>query len=258
MNTKNLIPHSHVERMKRAADKRRRLLAFLRSEVWTTPSVAAQVMQLQQLASTDRPLASMQKDGLIVLERVARPGAGNIDLIGITLNGQAQIAHQLGKPFQCKAYERGRVGLTTLDHRCDLQRLRLACAKSGWRDWQYPDRVDAAAKTKNMPGESHRPDAIAEHPSGVRVSIEVERTIKSMKRYRFILGRHLEAIARGDYVKVIYTSPDISRAEAVRGIVQNLGHVVCNGRDVPMVGDMFNPFFFCTYTDLPDLEMNHG
>lgn len=258
MNAKNLIPHSHAARMQRAADKRRRLLAFLRSEVWTTPPVAAQVMQLKQLASAVRPLASMQKDGLIVLERVARPGAGNIDLIGITLDGQAQIAHQLGKPFQGKAYERGRVGLTTLDHRCDLQRLRLACAKVGWRDWQYPDRVDAVTKTKNMPGESHRPDAIAVHPSDVHVAIEVERTIKSMKRYRFIVGRHLEAIARGDYAKVIYTSPDISRAEALRSIMQNLGHVVCNGRDVPTVGDLFNPFQFCTYTELPNLEMNHG
>lgn len=255
--TANLIPHSYAARMQRAADKRRRLLAFLRTEVYTTPSVAAQVMQLQRLASATRPLETMQKDGLIVCERVAHPRGGNISLVGITLDGQAQIAHQLEKPFIEKAYERGRVGLTTLDHRCDLQRLRLACARVKWRDWRYPDRADAVTKTSHPPGELHRPDAIAVHPSGALVAIEVERTLKSTKRYRFILGRHLEAIARGDYEYVIYTSPDVSRAEALRSIVKNLGHVVVAGRDVPTVGDLFNPFHYCTYPDLPDLEIKH-
>jgi hypothetical protein len=252
VNPSNLISYSHSERMARAAEKRRRLLAFLRSEVYTTVDVAAAVMQLRDRYSATKTLAALQRGGCIVVDKIALPLGGHVTVVGITLDGQAAVAELLQKPFIGAAYERGRVGLTTLDHRTDLQRLRLACARAGWREWKYSDRVSAAEKSVK---DVHRPDAISTTPSGVRVALEVERTLKSKKRYRFILGRHLEAIQRSEYQHVIYTSPDAARADALRAIVHGLGHVVTRGRDVAVSPDLFSPFCFCVYDQITKLEL---
>lgn len=252
MSAKNLISHSHAERMQRAAEKRRKLLAFLRSENYTTASLAADVMQMSSAYSAKKTFDSLQKAGFIIVDKIALPIGGHVNVVGITLDGQAAAAELLQKPFVSCAYERGRVGLTTLQHRTDLQRLRLACARAGWHDWRYPDRV--SADQKSVAG-AHRPDAIATTPGGVRVAIECERTLKSRKRYVFVIGRHCEAIQRGDYERVIYTSPDTARAEALRSIVHGLGHVVASGRDVPVSPSLFNPFLFKTYEQIPAVEI---
>jgi hypothetical protein len=252
MTTSNLIPHSHADRLARRDDKRRKLLAWLRSEIWTTPRIAADVMGLDLVSSAGRPLAAMARDGLVAVDEVTHPNNTKLQLVGITLDGQAHIAGLLDKPFIARAYERGRVGLLTMSHRSDLQALRLACARAGWREWRYPDRVPAAAKTSK---DTHRPDAIALHPSGMRIAIEVERTIKTAKRYRFIAGRHLDAMARDDYQRVVYAAPDAARATALQTIWQSLGHVVVAGRDVTVTDDLFVDWRFCTYSQVPTLEI---
>lgn len=252
MTAANLIPNSHAERMARRDDKRRRLLAWLRTEIWTLPRVAADVMGLQLASSAARPLDALARDGLVVLDDVTRPDDTKVQIVGITLDGQAAAAALLDKPFVMRAYERGRVGLATIAHRNDLQLLRLACVRAGWREWTYPDRVGVDTK---MAGQVYRPDALALHPAGVRVAIEVERTIKTAKRYRFIAGRHVAAMARGDYEQVIYTAPDAAKASALGTVWQRLGHVVVAGRDVPLDADLFNRVHFCTHPQVPTLEV---
>ena len=248
----HLIPHSWQARMDRQSEKRRKLLAFLRTEFWTSPDIAGQIVGLTDPRTINSTVAAMVRDELLVRETTRLPSGRVVNIVGITMTGQAHIAHLLERPMLDRAYEHGRIGLTLVDHRCDLQRLRIMLAQAGWKGWSYPDRQTVAQKTT---GQTHRADAIVTHPSGSVVALECERTVKTAKRYRVIAGHHLTAIARGDYTHVIYTSPDNATCYAVRDLMQGIGQVVVSGRVVPVTPDMLHCFHFCTYAELLSLDI---
>lgn len=243
----NLIPHSHAARLARRDDKRRKILGFLRSEIWTIPEIVGLVAGVHDRRTIESTLTGMVRDDLIAREECTLPSGRCVVLVGITMDGQAQIAQQLGKPLTDRAFERGRAGLTQVDHRCDLQRLRIQTAQSGWTGWTYPDRVPVAEKTQR---DTHRPDAITTTPDGVVVALEVERNVKTGKRYRSILSHHLSVLTRGDYSQVIYTSPNTATAQAVRSLVTSIDRAVVAGRDISVTPEMLKNFQFLTYSEL--------
>lgn len=247
-----LIPHSWADRIARRDEKRRKLLAFLRVEFWTVPEIAGQIFGLLDMRAINSTLYAMQRDELIVREVTRLPSGRAVNIVGITMHGQAHIAHLLDRPMVDRAYEKGRVGLSLVDHRCDLQRLRIRLAQAGWKGWLYPDRQTVAQKTV---GQTHRADAIVTHHSGRVVAVECERTVKTAKRYRVIAGHHLTAIASGDYERVIYTSPDIATVYAVRDLMLGISQAVVTGRVTPVTQEMRACFHFCTYADLVAQEI---
>lgn len=251
-SSSHLIPHSWQARMDRQAEKRRKLLAFLRTEFWTAPDIAGQIVGLSDPRTISSTIAAMVRDELIVREATRLSSGRKVNIVGITMNGQAHIAHLLQKPMVDRAYEHGRIGLTLVDHRCDLQRLRIMLAQAGWKGWIYPDRQTVAQKTTDP---AHRADALVANPNGVQVALECERTVKTAKRYRVIAGHHLTAIARGDYAHVIYTSPDTATSYAVRDLMQGIGQVVVSGRVTSTTPEMLAAFQFCTYENLTSLEI---
>ncbi len=183
-----MLMATHAERLEARQAKMRRLLAFLSSELWTTPKVAADLMHLSSRSALSQTLRAFQKAGLIVVDELDTP-AGRRRIVGITHDGQALVAGLLGRPAETRAYERGRVGAATLEHRTALQQLRISAARAGWTGWTYPDRQPPAAKGRA----GHRPDALVTTPVGERVALELERTLKTAKRYRAICGAHLDA-----------------------------------------------------------------
>lgn len=245
-----MLIFSYAERMAARKEKKRRLLAFLRSEVWTSLEVAADVMKLSCRKAAARTIRGFADDGLVVIEEVVTP-RGRVRIVGITSNGQAHISGLLGRPLEERSYERRRVGSMTLFHRIELQKLRIHCARSGWSGWAYPDRQAAREKNRRQ----HRPDAIAMAPRGARVAIELELTIKSRKRYRFILGHHLQAIQRGEYDEVIYSSPSPELLAAVRQVVLGLDRVVVGGREVLVTPEMLSKFHFLTTQEVPNVQL---
>ncbi len=233
-----LIP-SHAERLAARKKKARRLLAFLSSEIWTTVQVAGDVMRLSSRSAVWQTLKSFEKEGWIVFDEIDPPGRR---LVGITADGQAWVAGLIGKPIETRVYQRGRVGLATIEHRIQLQRLRIAAARAGWKNWVYPDRLPVNQKNSGR----HRPDALVTTNDGTRVAIELERTLKTLKRYRVICSAHLDAIGRREYDRVIYICPDAGRAAAVRKIFQSLGRVLVGGRDTAITTEMLSKFVFTT------------
>lgn len=243
----NLIPHSHAARMARRDDKRRKILGFLRSEIWTVPEIIGLVAGVHDRRTITSTLTGMVRDDLLVREECTLPSGRRVGLVGITMNGQAQISHLLNKPLTDRAHELGRAGLSQVDHRCDAQRLHIQLAQAGWTGWRYPDRVQVAEKSK--PG-AHRADAITTTPGGVVAALEIERSIKTGKRYRSILSHHLAALERGDYSLVIYTSPSEITARAVRGLVTSINQVIVGGRETTVTPEMLSKFQFLTYSEL--------
>lgn len=247
-----LIPHSHAERLMRKADKRRRLLGFLRTETWTTPAIAGMVMGIADRRTIKGTLDSMAADGLIARDKLRLPLGLILHVVGVTMNGQAEAASLTGKPFVARAYETGRIGLTVIDHTLDLQRLRIAAARAGWKGWTYLDRIPLEERKDNK---RHRADALATHPSGQRVAIEAERTMKTKKRYLIIVGDHLSAIAQRQYDRVLYTAPNTAIVEALRQTVTRLPRVLVEGVDTRLSQEHLTRFIFRTYDQFPPLEL---
>lgn len=245
----NLIPHSHAARLERRDEKRRKVLAFLRTEIWTTPHIVGLVAGVADPRTVRSTIAGLQRDELVMTEACVLPSGRRVELVGITMSGQAHIAHSLDKQLVERGFERGRAGLSQVEHRCDLQRIRIQLAQSGWAGWAYPDRV---AVTDKAQAGGHRPDAIATAPDGTVCAIECERTVKTCKRYRSIFSHHLTAIARGDYQRVIYTSPSEPTITAVRSLISSCERVIVSGRDKAVTSEMLSHFSFTTYQELTE------
>lgn len=179
---------SYAERMQARREKERKVLAFLRREIWTTPRVLAVLLQHQCGAPASRQqvhqfVQSLKRHGLVETESLDNDKF----VIGITTDGQARAAEILSKDLVVKEYERGRVSLGTFQHREDLQLLHIRCAKAGWVVFTYLDRLPVDQKQKS----AHRPDVLTSTPLGLKVALECERTIKTAKRYQVIIGGHL-------------------------------------------------------------------
>lgn len=243
----NLIPHSHAARLARRDDKRRKILGFLRSEIWTLPDVVGLIVGVRDARTIESTLAGMVREDLLVREECTLPSGRRVDLIGISMDGQAHIAHLLCKPLVDRAHERGRAGLSQVDHRADLQRLHINLAQAGWCNWTHPDRVPVSQKSQTG---QHRADAITTTPAGVVVALEIERNVKTGKRYRAILAHHITALSRGDYSQVIYTSPSEATACAVRSLVSSIDQVIVAGRETIVTPEMLSKFKFLTYSEL--------
>lgn len=243
----NLIPHSHAARIARRDDKRRKILGFLRTEIWTLPEIVGLVAGVRDPRTITTTVCSMERANLLTLEECTLPSGRRVSLVGITMDGQSHISHLLNKPIIDKAHERGRAGLSQVDHRCDAQRLHIQLAQAGWTGWKYPDRVPVAEKSQ---AGMHRADAITTTPTGVVVALEIERNVKTGKRYRSIFSYHLSALARGDYSQVIYTSPNVVTAHAVRSLVASINQVIVGGRETIVTPEMLSKFQFLTYSEL--------
>jgi DNA-binding MarR family transcriptional regulator len=239
---------SYAERMAARREKERKVLAFLRREIWTTPRVLAVLLQWPDgqpgdKAVVSRLIQSLKRQGLVETETIDNDKF----VIGITADGQARAAEIINKELVLKEYERGRVSLSTFQHREDLQLLHIQCAKRGWAVFTYPDRLPVDQKLRS----SHRPDVLTVTPFSQSVALECERTIKSMKRYAVIIGGHLTNIQQGLYGHVIYATPDQPRAKAVQKIFHEIGRVVVQGKDVPLTEKEREKFSFLTYDQVP-------
>lgn len=237
---------SHCDRAAARREKERRVLGFLRREIWTTPRVLGVLLGQESTPAprqaVHRFIQSLNRAGLVETEQLA-----SHFVVGITADGQAVAADITSKDFVPREYDRGRVSLSTFQHREDLQLLHIRCARSGWSVFRYPDRRPVAEKTAAI----HRPDAVTVAPCGQTVAVEVERTMKSRKRYAVIIGGHVSNIRSGRYQHVIYACPDRARARALQRIFHEIDRVVVSGKDVPLSDKERGMFSFLTFEEVP-------
>ena len=77
------------------------------------------------------------------------------------------------------------------------------------------------------------PDAVATNPKGLRVAIEIERTIKSRKRYEKIIGLYLQMIRAGLIKRVDYVTPDPAVAPRLAAVIRSLQTVLVGPEQGP-------------------------
>lgn len=207
---------TYEERQARAQAKRNIILGFLASgEVYTSIVVAAQVMAASPSAA-ERTLTSLVRDGALKWEG-HMVGSRKTYLYGITPHGLA-LMDRFDRPY----FQLGRTNGAYIPHHLETQRARLAAEEAGWIDWM-PGKLLHSQRLKKIP------DAIATSPAGVRVAIEIERHIKTPKRYEEIISAHLQSISKKLWREVHYLTPD--------GLARRVEKAFENVKSVPVNGD---------------------
>lgn len=225
-----------AQRAARREQKRRLILRFLRTEIFSTPWVLSELIQTTDPRTIKRTVDALEREGLVVVDTVETDWR-RVSLVGITPHGQAAAWRpDSGEALVEKSYERGRVGLTVLDHTLDLQLLRIRLARVGWRDWTNADRIAPAARANvNVRRQNYkRPDALARHPSRGVLAVECERHVKTRKRYEMIVGSHLSSIKTGAFSGVVWACPTTEIAQTVRQIIGGIGYAVVQGERIKL------------------------
>lgn len=220
--TSNLPSMTHAQRMARAQAKADILLKFLGSgEVYITADVAADLLQVDRSRAA-ACMNSLEKKGALKSE-THDVRARFVKQWGITPHGLA-LVDCFDSPFA----ELGRTNGAQLEHRAACQRMRLkAEAVGGWTDWT-PDRM-----VRLIPGLKKVPDAIVTDHAGNRVAIEVERHVKTPKRYAEIIIAYLLEIKAGRYHEVHYVCP-LGTEKLIEKSFSRIESVKLNGETVKL------------------------
>ena len=207
-----------ADRRARSAQKVGAVLRFLRQEIWSSQDILGGVMGVESRTAAHKNLARMEDEGLLRRHKVEGLGGGAITLWGITSHGQA-LAFDPATEAPAAVEQLLRTPRVGARHRAGLQRLRMQGERAGWRDWTNGDRLPELLKG------GKRPDAMATSPAGLKTAIEIERTIKTPKRYEQILASYLMALKSEQVHQVVWLSPTDDLALRLRAIVLGIRSV---------------------------------
>lgn len=203
----------------RAQSKRRLVLGFLASgEVWTTIEIVCMILQTARPAalSTLRQLERAKEITLGIVDN----GVRRITVAGITSHGLAVAGQFGGRGFDGTAS----INPAYISHHIDTQRARLMAEAAGWRNWK-------PGKVLYSTGFLKVPDALASTTDGKIVSIEIERHIKTPKRYAESVAAILQDIKAQRYQEVHYLSPSC-QADLIRRALENVKTIKVAGEYV--------------------------
>ena len=243
MNIGLLSPEARTVRVQA---KRRAALRWLRDEIWSTPEILGQVMGLTARQGVYQTLSKMERDGFLASADILIFRKSTQRIVGITSHGLAH-AFDADEPLQRRpTFEPSKVKLTTLQHEVDIQKLRLQAEKAGWTSWMPGTRLGTSK------GGINRPDATVLDSEQTVVAVEVERTIKSLKRYEVILSQYLQAIAKGEYGRVIWVCPTPDLTARLRRVVLSIKAVPVNGKKIALEPRHYQLLAFLPYSNWPN------
>lgn len=201
-----MLIKSYEERMARRAARHGLVLCFLRDETWSSSPVLTELLG-GSAALTSKTMSQLEQQGYVVRHQ-AEPLRQL--LWGITPHGLAHAWDEDGQ-IQIRPYfEPSKLSPLAVPHHLDTQYARLKAQRAGWSGWT-PEAL--------LPrGLAKRPDAVVLATDGRKVAVEIERHVKTIKRYEAIFSAYLQAIRRGEYDEVHYLVPDRKFAVRLRRV----------------------------------------
>ncbi|MDI3260279.1 MAG: hypothetical protein QJR02_11345 [Sinobacteraceae bacterium] len=229
---------SRAEIMARSKAKRQMVLDWCATESFTSPAVVAVMLGISHRRG-GKLLADMARDGLMVRDDFHGEGSPvwGITTLGL---GYANAPQVIGRE-----YEPGRITPAFARHELDVQLARVRAFAAGWTDWT-PSRLLHGTGLKKVP------DAIAVTPSGERVAVEIERSIKSLRRYREAIAAQLRDMRAGRYGRVIYVSP--GHAAALERTLRRVGEVRIAGERLRLGDAHFARYRVLDFASFPPAE----
>lgn len=221
----NTLLADPAERMARAQEKRRAVLRFLRDEIWTATDVVANLLGVTYPAA-HALMKAMARDGLTQSADTfvqSSRGARKVVLHGITAQGLA-YAWDLGEVAETRTpWEPSKTNALFVPHNLETQLARVRAERLGWTNWK-PARALMGLGLPKLP------DGEVRDPDGVSVAVEVEREVKTDKRYEAVLGAYVAQIkADGRWARVDYLCPDADFAARLARVFARLKQLRLEG-----------------------------
>lgn len=229
-----------AERERRRQVKRDLVLRWLRLNTWSTADVLRQVTESGSRQAIHTLLQALCVDGLVRKAVIPGEFGPSVFVWGITAHGAA-IAARDNEPIAARTFEPSKVSTTTLGHSLDVQLMQLRAERAGWK-WQPIFGEFSRSEAKYA-------DAIGVRPDGRKVAIELERTVKTVKRYTEILIAHLAARKEGKWEWVYYLSPDEVICDRVQRAFQEIKRARWRGQIIEITSAHRVPFRFFSYND---------
>ena len=228
---------SYVEKQARAAEKRLAILRFLSDgEVYTNLVLASKVMRCSR-SSAERTLNSLICDDALKAESHIIQSRKH-RIYGITPHGLA-IAGEFDRAY----FQPGRTNPSYILHQLQTQQARLQAESAGWDGWQ-------PGKTLYKQNLLKVPDALCVSLAGKRVAVEIERHVKTRKRYEEIISAHLQAMSKKDWDEVHYLTTS-ALLIPLQKIFARLGSIPVKGERVELEAKHRARFHFYDLDEWP-------
>lgn len=239
----NLID-SKTERDRIKAEKEINILSFLLEEGYSTAKVLAQFLKMTP-NGVQRTLRKMEAKELIKAHTVSfELSSWNLKVWGLTPTGML-LATPEDEKF--KFFEVSRVKPITIAHGLALQRVKVVALRFGWEQWKSSSKMLQNANL-NRSTWLQVPDAVAMSPKGRKIAIELERTVKTPKRYVEILANYAEMLSSEIIAEVIYICPE-NIAKRLERLFHRIEKIIFRGKVIPVPEGLLKRFYFVTYDE---------
>jgi len=191
-----MLIKSYHERKQRSELKQRTLLKLLRDETWSNAPMMAQWLKIS-LSAAYKTLSKLEQQLLIKSYYVVDL---KYKIWGITPDG-LMMSWQEDEEMQIRPYfQPSKIKPVMMQHHLDLQQARFNAEKATWQNWHLGSLLPKQI--------GKRPDAIVMDKNQYTIAVELERTVKTKKRYEAIFSYYLQAITQGQYNSVHYVCPN--------------------------------------------------
>ena len=138
--------------------------------------------------------------------------------------------------------EIAKVNATTVFHDLQLQKIRFSLEQQGYTNFQSSWQLTRILR-KRKEKAPKIPDYTCINPNGNKVAIEYERTIKTTKRYREIIGQYLDIKERNIIKQVMYfTNPGF--ADKLKNMFLAIDFIYRKGKTEKFTPDVITYFSF--------------
>ncbi len=219
-------------RVARALDKRKQVLKFLRDEIWSSTENIASLLVVGY-SSAHQLLKTMAKLKLVHGSEfyiAGARGAKRVVIYGITTQGLAFAWDADEQSENRTSWEPSKTNALFIPHNLMTQQARIKSEKLGWHSWK-PSRLLMNAGLPKIP------DGETISVEGIKVAVEIEREIKTDKRYEGVIGAYIAQIKNTKrWDRVDYLCPDADFAKRLAKVFARLTRLRLDAKNgQPMV-----------------------
>jgi len=238
--TDNLLPPE--QRKQKQEANQRKVLRFLRDEIWSETEVLHRLLGYRAKTRTNRTLEKMLFEGCLKQHEMTIYRKATFVLWGLTDHGLA-LAFDDDEAFEERSlFYPSRVALPLIPHQLEMQSIRLQTENAIDCQW-IPGQCMGSKKEQEK-----KPDALLRFQNQ-SIAIEVERTVKSTKRYIDVLKYHLLARKQGRWSHIVYLSEKENIRDRIEAAFRRIESVEHQGVLLNVTDDYFKPFSFLTYEE---------
>lgn len=241
--------HDRAKREQIKAEKEAKILAFIKEEGFTEAKIIATLLDTTPTTAY-RTLNKMAREELVKLYDVTGKALGRQGkqvVWGLTQTGALAATDANAEEFNVGYFEVSKLKEVTMKHSLELQRVKVKALKEGWTDWKGSRQVHQMAN-KDRSVWLRVPDALAVTPKGYLAAIELERTVKTPKRYEEILGDYTQMLSNRTITEVYYFCPDRLVA-GIERLFKEIKKIVVNGKLTEVPEGLLKRFHFISYSE---------